>query len=189
MRKLVLFIFITLFTIQMFSQQTEVMTRYKDKTRRVYWFDLALRTKQDPETGLMQYYTYPASKVKYATAEDYDKYLWSGISNGSYIAVGPFDTYEQADVSMKLYDPKKAPTDSLLMNNDQNFFYYIINLKKTQRLKSYDFERLPAAVATGNSKDFVKLIETSLMLDRLVIGAFSSQPEAENSKNVFRLEE
>lgn len=171
------------------AQESDVLTRYKDKTRRVYWFDLAIKTRPDPDTRMPTYYIYPVSKVKYGTAEEYEYYLWSNISSGTVLAIGPFDTFEQAALSVKLYDKKQLENDSILLNDNNNYYYYIINLKRYNRLKAFDFERLPAAVATGKPKDFLTLIDASLKLDRLVIGAFASQPEAENSKRIFRLQE
>ena len=182
-------ILILLYGIPLFSQEEDVLTRYKDNTRRVYWFDLALKTKPDPDTKLPQYYVYPTSRVKYGTAEEYDRYLWNNISMGNFLSIGPFDTYQQAEISYKLYDPKTFNTDSNLVNSNVTYYYYIINLKKRTRLKSFEFERLPAAVAPGRPKDFVSLIQASIKLDRLVIGAFATMPEAENSKRVFRLQE
>lgn len=188
--KMSIFSILMLFiSIPIFSQEEDVLVRYKDKTRRVYWFDLALKTKNDPDTQLPQYYVYPASKVKYGTAEDYDRYLWNNISMGNFLSIGPFDTYQQAEISYKLYDPKIFNSDTNLVNSNETYYYYIINLKKRTRLKSFEFERLPAAVAPGRPKDFVTLIQASIKLDRLVIGAFATMPEAENSKRVFRLQE
>lgn len=182
-------ILIIIFNIPIFSQEEDVLTRYKDKSRRVYWFDLALKTKADPDTQLPQYYVYPTSKVKYGSAEDFERYLWNNIAMGTYLSIGPFDTYQQAELSYKLYDPKVFNKDSNLVNTNTTYYYYIINLKKRTRLKSFDFERLPAAVAPGRPRDFVTLIQASIKLDRLVIGAFATMPEAENSKRVFRLQE
>jgi len=191
MKSTILAILLLILTFPLFSQNIEedVMTRYKDQSRRVYWFDLALKTKPDPDTQLPQYYVYPASKVKYGSAEEFDRYLWNNIAQGTYLSIGPFDTYQQAEISQKLYDPKIAEKDSLILHSDAQYFYYIINLKKRSRLKSFDFERLPAAVTSGRPKDFTTLIQASIKLDRLVIGAFATQPEAENSKRVFRLQE
>jgi len=163
---------------------------YNNDNRRVYWFDVALKTEKDPDTRIPIYSVYTlGAKVKYGTAEEYDRYLWTGLSDGSKIAVGPFNSLEQATQAKKLYNLDKAEKDTTIMNNNGTFFWYLVTIKKTQRLKSYDFERIPAKVVEGSYSEFIELMKVSLPVNKLVIGAFESAPEAENSKRIFRLAE
>ncbi len=183
-------VFILLFSLNIFAQIEKKPVDYNDETRRVYWFDVALKTRKDPITKMPLYYVYRlGSRIKYGTAYEYDKYLWKGLSNGSKIAVGPFNDLEQAEMANRLYDMKNVEDDSIIMNDNGTYYWYLVTIKKTRRLRSYDFERIPARVVGGTYKDFINLMKVSLPVDKLVIGAFASRPEAENSKRVFRLEE
>ncbi|MBN2894161.1 MAG: hypothetical protein JXL97_19985 [Bacteroidales bacterium] len=187
MTKTILFIVVLFFSMQVFGQ---LGPNYNDESRRVYWFDVNLKKVKDPETLIPTYQVYRSgTKIQYGTAYEYDRYLWQGLSNGTRIAIGPFDDQKQAVFANKLYDMKKALADSSLMSDNGNYFWYLVTIKKTQRLKSYDFERIPAQINSGNASDFVTLMKFSLPQDKLVIGPFLNAPEAENSKRVFRLEE
>jgi hypothetical protein len=187
MKKLVLISIVLFFTFQFFAQPS---INYGDDSRRVFWFDVGLNKIKDKETQIPLYQIVrQGTKIHYGTALEYDRYLWNGLSNGSKIAIGPFDTQKQAEFAVKLYDIKQAENDSEISNNNGSYFWYLVTIKKTQRLKSYNFERIPAQVNSGNAINFLDLMKVSLSMDKLVIGPFASAPEAENSKRVFRLEE
>ena len=173
--------------VKTFSQQP---VDYNDETRRVYWFDITVKKVKDPQT---QIYTYKVfrmgTRINYGTSLDYDRYLWDGLSDGSKIAVGPFNTIEQAQRANKIYDLGHARQDTALMTDNTTFYWYLVTLKQSKRLRSYQFERIPARVVSGTYSDFINLMDASLPVNKLVIGLFEDIPEAENSKRVFRLEE
>ncbi len=186
------FTFIATFLLvqNIFSQElVDKKIDYNDENRRVYWFDVTIPKLREKETGLLINTVRTIGNVRYGKAYEYDRYLWNGLSNGSHISIGPFNTREQAEKSRILYNFKIAENDSTIQNDNTIYYWYIVTIKKTKRLKSYDFERIPAQVAQGTLKEFIALQKASLPLDRLVIGAFKTAPDAENSKRVFRLEE
>jgi hypothetical protein len=191
MKKILSIVFLITIVLQTAISQEPVDKKidYNDENRRVYWFDVTIPKLKEKETGLLINSVRTIGGVHYGKAYEYDRYLWQGLSNGAHIAIGPFNTREQAEKSRKLYNLKIAENDSTLLNDNTIFFWYIVTIKKTKRLKSYDFERIPAQVAQGTMKDFIALQKASLPLDRLVIGVFRTAPDAENSKGVFRLEE
>lgn len=187
MKKFVLISIVIFFSFQLFAQPS---INYGDDSRRVYWFDVGLTKIKDKETQIPLYQVVrQGSKIHYGSALEYDRYFWNGISNGSKIAIGPFDSQKQAEFAVKLYDIKKAEKDTEISSDNGNYFWFLVTIKKTKRLKSYDFERMPAQVNSGNAGDFIELMKVSLSMNKLVIGPFASAPEAENSKRVFRLEE
>jgi len=187
MKKTFLTLVLFLSVYQLFAQ---IPVDYNDETRRVYWFDVNLKKEKDKETGIPIYQVFRlGSRVSYGTAAEYDKYLWSGLSNGTRISIGPFDKKDEAEFAFRMYDLNKAETSEEVLNDNGTYYWYLVTLKQTKRLKSYDFERIPAQVNSGNAKDFFDLMNVSLPSDRLVIGLFLNLPEAENSKRAFRLVE
>lgn len=187
MKKKIILLFLIVLSYTGFSQ---LRPDYSDENRRVFWFDISLQKVKDKETLLPTFIiNRKGTRVQYGKAFEYDRYLWQGLSNGSRIAVGPFDSPDQAKFANRLYDMKKAANDSVVQNDNGTYFWYLVTLKKTKRLNSYDFERIPAQVNSGNALDFLTLQKYSLPQDKLVIGPFSTAEEAENSKRVFRLKE
>ncbi|MBN2664258.1 MAG: hypothetical protein JXR68_11465 [Bacteroidales bacterium] len=163
---------------------------YGDETRRVYWFDITVKKVKDPQTQISSYKVFRmGTRIQYGSAIEYDRYLWNGLSNGSRIAIGPFNSIEQAERANKIYDLTNARQDSALMSENTTYYWYLVTLNQSKRLRSYQFERIPARVVSGNYSDFIDLMDASLPVNKLIIGLFEDVPEAENSKRVFRLEE
>ncbi len=184
------FLLLLIVLITNFSLYSQISPDYSDDNRRVYWFNVGLQIVKDKETKIPMYQVIRyGTKIYYGAAYEYDRYLWEGLSNGTRISIGPFDNEEQAKFAVNLYDINKAKEDTIVLDDNGTYFWYLITIKKTQRLNSYDFERIPAQVNSGNAMDFIKLMEVSLPQDKLVIGPFATAPEAENSKRIFRLDE
>jgi len=172
------------------NSYSQIPVNYNDDARRVYWFDITVKQIPDPNTKIPTYKIFRMGKqIHYGTAMQYDQYLWNGLSNGSKIAVGPFNSREQAERANILYDVNNSKTDSTLLTNNTTYYWYLVTLKQSKRLKSYQFERIPARVVSGTYSDFFSLMDVSLSVNKLIIGVFEDIPEAENSKRVFRLEE
>ncbi len=189
MRKFIVLLLV-FYSVNLFAQSYDSPVDYNDENRRVYWFDITVRKLQDPDTKMPLYKVFRKGKnIRYGSAVDYDRYLWDGLSAGTRIAVGPFNTHDQAVRANALYDLSNASKDSTLLADNNVYHWYIVTLKQSKRLKSYQFERIPARIVSGTYKDFLDLMKVSLSVNKLVIGVFEDIPEAENSKRVFRLEE
>jgi len=191
MKKYFIYIFISFITFfftnsSIFAQEK---VDYSDKNRDVFWFNINLKIYKDQTLGDCYKVIRYGSTVSSGTLNDYDKKLWDGLNSGSKIAVGPFNSYEEAKIAVRFYDQKKSATDTVIQNNNQQYYYYLVKPSKSKRLKNWQFERMPAAVTSGNTNDFLELLKISLSQKKLVIGPFSSQLEAEESKRIFRLDE
>ena len=76
------------------------------------------------------------------------------------------------------------------MDTTNNIYYwYVLKFSKSDRTNRYLIDRQPARVAEGRLKDFRYFMWSSLILQQLAIGPFTSKIEAEESKRIFRLEE
>ena len=171
------------------AQNNANAINYQDLSRTVYWFPIQLNTYKEKNTGIEKYKAKKlGSAIQYGSVNKYDKVLWNGLSNGSRILIGPFDEYENAEQSSKFYNLKTAATDTTIKAG-QTYYWYLVSISKAPRLKSWEFERMPAQVANGNKAFFLQTLEVSLSQKKLVIGPFTSQAEAEESKRLFRLEE
>lgn len=187
--KIYITLLVALFSLSSFAQIQQAPD-YTDDNRRVYWFDVTIKDVRDNTTGLTTPNVYRmGTRVQYGSAMKYDQYLWNGLSNGSKIAIGPFNTQEQAKKANRVYKIDKARQDTLVTNDNGTYYWYLVTIKKSKRLKSYQFERIPARVTSGSLIDFLNLMDASLPVNKLVIGPFENELEAENSKRIFRLEE
>ncbi len=180
--------FISLFLINdsIFAQGK---TDYSDKNRDVFWFHIGLRIYKDPELGERYKVIKYGSTVHSGTIKEYDEKLWAGLNSGSKIAIGPFNTYEDAKKGLRFYDTRKSEADTVIHNDNRTIYYYLVKPSKSKRLKNWQFERMPAAVTSGKTNNFLQLLKISLNQKKLVIGPFSSLLEAEESKKIFRLDE
>ena len=163
---------------------------YTNLSRRVYWFDISVRYEKVKgadftKLNVRRYGT----TIKYGNVEQFDKHLWNNLSAGKGIAVGPFNTYEEAKYANRFYDLKKAEQDSVILNDNNTYYWYLVKVKKYKRMNSLDFERIPARVASGKADFFFQTLKNSLTFDKVAIGPFTSYEEAEESKRLFRLEE
>lgn len=187
MNKSILLTLIVLISTLVFLQNSAAqVVEFNDPDRNVYWFDVNIRTTIDKTTYLEKYTVIRMGKRVYrGTMDDFEETLWSGMSAGSKIAIGPFSLYEDAYEAMLMYDLK----DTAEIENTTEKYWFLVNIAITDRLKSYEFERMAAAVASGQKSDFKGILEESLTFKTLAIGPFTSIIDAEESKRLYRLEE
>lgn len=177
--------FLLLFPAKLlFSQDGD----YSDKDRHVFWFNVSLHEyKQNGRKNLKV--TKNGTRIFGGTLSEYDRYLWDGLSRGTRVAIGPFDTREGAEFAQRFYNTKNVKNDTVVQNNNQTQYYYLVKPRRLKRLKAWEFENMPAAVVGGNPQSCIQLMEVSLPQKKLVIGPFPTKMEAEESKRIFRLEE
>ncbi len=191
MKKYLIYIFISFITLFLTNSSIFAQEKvdYTDKNRDVFWFNINLKIHKDRTLGECYNVIKYGSTVSSGTLKKYDEKLWGGLNNGTRIAIGPFNSYEEAKIAVRFYDTKKSATDTVIQNNNEQLFYYLVKPTKSKRLKNWQFERMPAAIVSGKNNDFLELLKVSLNQKKLVIGPFKSQLEAEESKRIFRLDE
>jgi len=190
MKKLLLY-FIILHLLQ-FQLSTNIVASQTiesyDPYREVYWFNVKIMNITDPQTQQKKYNLVLLGKKVYnGTARDYEKKLWEGTSAGTFITVGPFETYNEANEAMIYYDTKRKPDESTETDNKYNWFLLKVNIQ--ERSRSYKFERMAAAIASGTIREFEDILRESLTFKVLAIGPFRDALDAEESKRIYRLEE
>lgn len=154
----------------------------------VYWFNINLRIMEDPETRIKSYDVRRASsKVDAGSIAEYDEKLWSSLSKGGLIPIGPFYRYDEAKQAMKFYNVGQDEKQDSLFNDDRQVFWFILHVKKRPRSGSWELVRKPGAIASGDYETFKSFLEGNLKLQVFTIGPFWDQPEAEESKRRYRL--
>lgn len=153
-----------------------------------FWFNIRIFnsvnhiTKVDAFTLRLQ-----STNISHGNLKEFQKALWTGTANGSKIAIGPFPTFEQASSSLQYYKNHK---DTTIGNTDAGLYHwYLINVNIMARSHSYQFERMAARVASGSAKEFCAVLRESLDFKKLAIGPFVDELEAEQSKQLYRIEE
>ncbi len=178
------------FTSYILAQNNDVVD-YSDYTRTVYWFDIGIRFTKEKSTGLeTMELVYFGKRIKYGNVEQFDKHLWHNLSIGKGIAIGPFNTYKEAVLANKLYNLKNLKKDTTVnLKDGKTYYWYLVKIRRYKRLHSLDFQRMAARIASGDLERFITNIKVALPNFELAIGPFTSQPEAEESKRLYRLEE
>ncbi len=186
-KRIFLLAIISLFIIKPNLAQLE--NEIQDTRRTVYWITLNLSYIKDLKLKTYRYQVYLKSKRIYVgNLDQFQRAVWRASSIGTYIVVGPFSYREQAQLAIKVFSPQ-ANKNPEIVNNNKTYFWYLIKLEKYQRLNSYKFVHIPAAVAQGTLKDFLMTLETASYNQSIAIGPFSTRLEAELSKRLFRQEE
>lgn len=154
----------------------------------VYWFNINLRIMEDPETRIKSYdVRLTRSKVDAGTIAEYDEKLWSSLSKGGLIPIGPFYRYHEAKQASKFYNVGADEKQDSLFNANQQVYWFILHVKKRPRSGSWELVRKPGAIASGDYETFKSFLEGNLKLQVFTIGPFWDQPEAEESKRRYRL--
>jgi len=190
----VLFLLVLIFMlpIQMLKSQSESI----DTNQKVYWFHIKAYIKPDKVTKRSVYMIKLGEKEpKYGTIHDYEYDLWKQLQVGSNLLIGPFLDYQDAKSAMepyrqqnKIQDINKTESQNEILVTDE-YYWYFLTFKITKRDHSYSLQRIPAAVASGELMEFKEVLSEGLSWQKLAIGPFTSQVEAEESKRLNRLEE
>jgi len=153
-----------------------------------FWFNVKIYNSVNRVTKVDAFsLKMPSSNISHGNLKEFQKALWTGTANGSKIAIGPFPTFEQATASLNFY---KNISDTTIGSTDaETYHWYLINVNIMTRSHSYQFERMAARVASGKAKEFGAVLRESLDFKKLAIGPFVDELEAEQSKQLYRIEE
>jgi len=187
MKKFLLSTFILLnFLLVFVTNSKSQVVNIDDPERTVFWFDVNVRTVIDKETYLSEYTVARLGKRVYSgTLSKYEESLWAGMAAGAKIVIGPFSLYDDAYEAMLMYDLK----DTMPIENTTEKYWYLVKIVILERSKSYEFDRMAAAVSSGTKSEFKDILVESLGFKTLAIGPFTDQLDAEESKRIYRLEE
>ena len=160
-----------------------------DDNRLVYWFYVSVREVEDNNTGYVSYeLRRKGAKVDHGTVKEYDRILWKYLGDGSKMAIGPFNDYNEAKKSYLFYkiQDESHELDSTFDENQQ-VFWFVLHVNRRPRSNSYELIRKPGAIASGNYMDFEVFLKENLMMRVMTIGPFLYMPEAEEAKRIYRL--
>ncbi len=191
---LLLLVLIFMSPIQMLKSQSESFSY--DIKQKVYWFHIKAYIKPDKVTKKSVYMIKLGEiEPKYGTIHDYEYDLWKQLQVGSNLLIGPFLDYHDAKSAMepyrqqnKIQDINKTEIQNEILVKGE-YYWYFLTFKITERDRSYSLQRIAAAVASGELMEFKEVLAEGLSWQKLAIGPFSSQVEAEESKRLNRLEE
>ena len=157
------------------------------ENKTVFWFNIKI-TNVLSGTKAKEYVMRPISKKIYSgTQENFRYNLWKGCAAGTMIAIGPYSSREDANYALQIY---YAKADSLLpVGGSSNYSWFLAKVNILTRSRSYQFERMAAAVSSGNTNEFYDLLHESLKFQKLAIGPFRDVLDAELAKQIYRLEE
>jgi len=149
----------------------------------IFWFTVSI--KLDERTD--QYKLMGSgSKLTKGTVAAFEKEVWYGISRRQ-IVVGPFQTQGEALNSRMLYKKDEEKVNYIPSeDNPEEVFWFFVTFKQLDRLGAYVFERMPAAVSSGTTTEFVDALYEGLTFKNMAVGPFWDKPNAENSKSLYR---
>ncbi|GEM_PF-1094340 len=203
-----IFLFLQSFLVQSQTRTNAEATSLKDPDREVYWFYVSLRIEEDKELHKTVYKFTREKTIKYKSVKEYEKDLWMRLQKAEYVCIGPFDLWETAEQANYMYDldrekrkqyvdsTQQAAVDSSKIPKKKPFkvyegevFWFFVSIYRKERPKSFDFNHIPARVASGTMQDFDFALREGLTNKLLAIGPFWSQTEAEEAKRLLRIEE
>lgn len=168
-----------------------------DENRLTYWFQIRVREVEDDSTGYVSYIlTEVKSKLMHGTENEYRKNMYKSMKN-DILNIGPFDDFDQAWKSKNIYehlvfnsnwdyhDYSFLQKDSTYDKNQTIFWFaqHLVSDKKNR----IELIRRPGAIASGTYLDFYAFAREDFCMRILTIGSFLYMPEAEKSKNIYRI--
>lgn len=197
MRKIVSSLVILILIVQFTNCRAQGRSKF-DKDAYVFWFFIKAELKKDRVLKRPIYMVRRASKeIKSGTIRKYEKEVYKNINNGNQLAVGPFEQLEDATRANEMYNLARKTDEQMEKIIDEtsdtlgeNFFWYTLQFKVSDRTRKYLIVRQPARIAQYRTlKEFRFFLWSSLKSKQLAIGPFVSQMEAEESKRLYRLED
>jgi len=174
------------------NQKVKAQVGYSDnldENRLVYWFYVGVREFENSKTGYVSYKVKrKGNRVYHGSMKMYDRELWKNLGNGSKMAIGPFNDFDEAKRAYLFYKIQEEPRvlDSIY-NMDQQVFWFILHVNRRPRSNSYQLVRKPGSIASGSYADFDNFLRDNLKMRIMTIGPFLYMPEAEESKRTYRL--
>jgi len=174
------------------NQKAKAQVGYSDnldENRLVYWFYVGVREFENSKTGYVSYKIQrKGNKIYHGSMKMYDRELWKNLGNGSKMAIGPFNDFDEAKRAYSFYKIQDEPRvlDSTY-NMDQQVFWFILHVNRRPRSNSYQLVRKPGSIASGSYADFDNFLRDNLKMRVMTIGPFLYMPEAEEAKRTYRL--
>ncbi|MFN8255149.1 MAG: hypothetical protein U0W24_05635 [Bacteroidales bacterium] len=180
------------------SAQDQTFVQKFDPELYVHWFYIKAETKIDKVLKTPVYVVRTLSQTpKSGKLSLFQKDVYRCLKGGQQIAVGPFTEYKDAQRALAMYDLARY-TQATWEAEIQSFQdtsgideynYFTIEYRLTERTHKYVLKRTAAAVATGTLREFREALWEGLVQKKLFIGPFTMYEEAEESKRLYRLEE
>lgn len=169
--------------------QKENANLYTDN-KNLYWFYVSVRITEDKVTGMKKYVVRKlGKKLESGTLDEYDKDLWTNLSKGYKLAIGPFSEHEEANQAQEFYSFEDDKVFSEVIDNEKILYYFTIRVYIRNRCgPPPEIERIPSAIKTGNADDFYELLKINLDFRQLAIGPFWNYETAEEAKRRYRLQ-
>jgi len=158
------------------------MDKYIDY-ETLYWFTLKLDTKPDSAWQYMINEVKP--EIIWGTSIKYVEYQKEQMKNG-FVCVGPFEDWQVALIAKSAYTKFNDFTERDTSCYSE-YFYYVSQIKTLKKNGSKEFNRAPAAVASGSFLDFKMSLFEGLDIKHFIIGPFVTQENAEESKRLNRM--
>ena len=198
MKKIISIAFISLFILNNTKAQDDIKVSKFDKSQYVYWFYIKAEIKKDRVLKVPVYKVRRASKdIKAGKIKKFQNDVWRNIKGGNQLVVGPFIELVDAERANKMYNLGRK-TDTLMAKEIQasrdtvtynEYYAYLLTFKFSDRTHKYLIKRQAAGVFETSLPEFQSQLWDFLKQKQLVIGPFTSQTEAEESKRLYRLEE
>lgn len=151
-----------------------------------YWFYARIRIDDRTNTYKL---TGTTGGLEYGHLIDFEKNLWNSLSKRQ-IAVGPFQTREEALNAKRLYKSKKDKIKELPEGEiPDRIHWFAITFEQSDRLRIFVIRRAPGAVVTGTVDDFIEAYFEQLEFKLLQIGPFYYYEQAEEAKRFYRMNE
>ena len=169
-----------------------------DKNEYVYWFYIKAEIKKDKVLKVPVYKVRRSSKdIKAGKIKKFQNDVWRNIKGGNQLVIGPFQQLVDAERANAMYNigrktdtlmaqEIKATQDTVTYND---YYAYLLTFKFSDRTHKYLIKRQAAGVFETTLPDFKSQLWDFLKQKQLVIGPFTTQMEAEESKRLYRLEE
>jgi len=186
------------FASSLLSQESNTFIQGFDPELYVHWFYIKAETKIDKELKTPVYVVRTLSQTpKSGKVTAFQKDVYRSVKGGQQLAIGPFTDFKYAVRALNMYDLARhtAATMNEELQNFQDtsgideYYYYTLEFRLTERTRKYVMKRTAAAIATGSLLEFREALWEGLTQKKLITGPFQSQEEAEESKRLYRLEE
>jgi hypothetical protein len=151
-----------------------------------FWFFVRVRIDTRQDKFIMSGTT---GGIRTGRQIDFEKDLWSNLSRRQ-IAVGPFESKNEAVNAKRLYKTKKKLIKSLPKGEvPAQVTWFAVTFEQSPRLRIFVIKRAPGAVFTGSEQMFIDAFFEQLNYKLLTIGPFYNYDQAELAKRLYRKNE
>ncbi len=172
--------FITLFFIILSGKYTNGVAQKNDNYN---WFYITIQEQISTETNTkLINITNVGDSIESGTFCDFVKKHYNNLKNGK-ITIGPFENYEDAQLSKKIYTNLDGYNTEV--DEDKDFYMFFVKPFKTGDTSFIGFENIPARVTLCSKQLFSDIMMEGFNFDKLAIGPFPKYELAEKAKYTF----